>query len=290
MNRALLRFIAVLCALLCSEVYAGEFTAEYTAPAALKGRDIPDLHLRAKELAAYIALQIGTRPEDTVYLVFDCHSEYTPHDQMYVYTPGRKEYPKPRIIRGQHDDGPGVTFKTLRFDATVGVARVEYDIDVAVRSLWDKRKVEVTPTIVCRYDDPAVKKKCRFVLHGILWPVLSAHIDIEAVKVLQKPTLKVRWDHRSDPPNVYCRVLMGRLDFTPSGGFESRADLKLLKDDGALRSKMRFDVEPSGRRAEFVCEAGEKLKPGKLYRAEVTVDLDPYFGPVTGTATTVLRQ
>jgi hypothetical protein len=280
---------AALClAALCCVSSVPAVTFEYAPVEQLMGKDIKGLQLRAKNYAAFHAMQFGPGPKDVVYLIFDCRKRYWDHDVMFVYVPDHKTYGTPVAIKGREEDGR-IVFKQFKLAAKFSDIDIAYKIKLSSKTLWNKGKLDLDTEITCSTVNSVSRNKCRFALIGsYLVPVHSFRV-IEPVHVVEPPSLKVSWDHRSNPPGIRCRLLVGRQRLVPEAGFESRAQVVISDEDGKVRHRKNVKIE-AGTAGDFTYKQKKKLTSATLYKAEVTVDLGELFGVSTRNATTVVSK
>jgi len=287
------KVLLILGALLFVQLCCGEdgtvLTFEYGEVKQLVGKDISGVTLRAKDFAAYYGFQFGPGADDVFYLIFDCAREYERHDIMWIYIPGHDRYGQPVLMKGSWKSGR-IVFKKFKMAGTFGDTDILYDIQLSDRTLWGKRKIDLASVITCRIENQGTDKKCRFLLQGSFLPVMQAFAPITVVQVLQEPTMKVSWDHRTSPPHVKCRIVMGKQGLVPVRGLKARAGLVVTDGKGNVKIKTRIKVNPRGVRAYFSYKPRRKLKQATPYKAKITLDLTPFFGVLKGSATTVLRK
>ena len=291
MNR-LFQFIALISlAALClgPQTFANNdwLIAEVSKP--LRGVDLPISTLRNKENTFYTGIKYAGGANDVMYLAFDCKRDLSPHDELHIYIPDHPRYGKPVRIRGKKK-ADRYLFSITRLEGNHGDVKVQHTIDLSVRSLWDDNKLDVDIENRCDLTDVATHRKCNFTLKGSLKSKQNEHATIEMVRLIQHPELKARWDHRSSPPHVRGKIVMGKLALIPGSGMDRYATIALWKkDDPAHKSSKRFRMKPAGAYSEFTYYTGRRVKRSKHYNMTLTVDLKPFFGMLKASDNVVLR-
>jgi hypothetical protein len=88
--------------------------------------------------------------------------------------------------------------------------------------------------------------------------------------------------------------MMGSWGFIPDSGLTGKAWIVVLEEkdeeEDKVRLKDRVEMLQNGSTADFTFKPDKKLKQATPYKAEVTVDLSPFFGIVKNEAVTVLRK
>ncbi len=291
MNRILHAFAATCITCLClqSLAFADDDWLKAAPVKPLRGVDIPFTGIRDTNNTFYTGLQFAEGANDVIYLAFDCKEELMAHDEMHVYIPDHPRYGKPVRIRGRKK-GDRRLFTIRRIQGKHGDVTLQHTITLSIQSLWDDRKLDVDIEVTCDLASTIKHKKCRFTLKGTLKPKMNRYAELEVSRLIQTPEVRARWDHRSDPPHVRGKIVMGRLALTPDSGMDSHATLILWdKEKPEHKSSKRFRMNPSGSYSEFTYHTGNKIKKGKKYNMKLTVDMGPFFNKLTASDCVVLR-
>ncbi len=260
----------------------------YKEPKPLRGDDIIALKLRAKDFSAYYGIQFGPGPEDVLYLILDCKEEYARYDILQVYVPGHSKYGRPASLRGSKKS-KGVAFRKIELRTCFSQISVEYSILAWSTAQWDKSRIDLDLEITCRVKDAATGDKATFVLSGDVSPIINAFAQIPVSPVIGVPSLKVSWDHRSDPPHVRWKVKMGDYALVPDAGFNPKAEVVISTKDGKVKMRKRIKVK-SSEKTEFTYKPDRELRPSTPYHASVTMDLEPFWPVLKSNAVGMLRN
>ena len=255
----------------------------------MRGLDIPSLTLRNKEHARYAGIRFGSGKSDIAYLVFDCKEKYSHYDRLYVYASGHSRYGKPTLFRGKKRNN-SYSFSGVKLSADWGGKRLDCKLIICPRMLWDDNKMYIYIASECRLSDKKVLKKCTFDLTGKNKSQQNDAQYIEAVPVLQKPSLKGRWDRRSEQPHIRGRVMMGKLNMEPGQYMNSRAKVAItIRGDTKPWQSNRFRMKPSGARSEFKYYSDKRFRKETEYDMHLSVDLALFMGTVSVKDNMVLR-
>ena len=264
---------------------------EYKEIAGIKGSAIPGLNekLRDKDFTSYGSLQFGGGDNDIIYFAFDCEKKFARHDRLYVYIPKHKTYGTPTSIYGRKKK-THILFKLSKLKGSFNKINVTYDITINSRTIWEKHLVDADVEITCKLEDKGKFKKCRFILKGSPKCIMQPAVLLKPERLLAPPQLSARWDHRSKPPHVRCKISMGKYALTPETGLLSRARFVIRDKNDHVKMRKSIKIQPSGARSEFTYKPKRNFKAARPYKADVTVDLNPIFGFLASNSITSLRQ
>jgi hypothetical protein len=240
----------------------------------------PALPLRTPSLAAYLGLQYGVGVRDVIYLALDTKGPGEPFDILYVYSPTVAAYTNPVKITGfkRGSTGPrAVTYKKLELSSSFGQIAASFEVECGGAPDFSNL-LSLTVSALLTKDEA----KSRFVLMGQLANLVQGDGIIGVSGLLDLPVLWVSLDSGAEPPSLVGNLNMARLKIIPKEGMDSRVTITITDSNGETvqREAIKIDESIADSRYSISCPL-KKLTPGQTYNVRATINLGPFFGPLS---------
>jgi len=269
-----------------TDVFFG--TATLAEPVPRDISTLPEVELRSPDSATYWAAQLGPRPEDVAYFIFDQPDIDSLHDVLYVYStaspefavPGKIKAGKSKYKKSEEEEFRITQWKDIEFVIRNGELNTRFSFEFT----YGIQRPDIA-SVVVEVDLAGPAGVSRILTGGYIVEEMATGIgEVTPVKILGPVRLAVTGVSRTTSNSIQASLTMRGRRVIPGRGMPDSIRVQLTDPEGKVRERLKLEIAESlllRISGGGISQSIPDLKPLTTY----TVDAAVGFGPVVGRVT-----